>query len=142
YRSFSKPLGTPSNFPVDVPQLPRNVPEPIPDRYSGDLNLFDIYTMGEGGTSETVSLSISTDPPISGIFETQPRESEVFTIPGEAELFGRLTIHRPSELPEGASTELAVTTHLPDGPGVLGDGLFAQNGFFIQDTQTPNVINH
>ena len=34
YRSIHLPLGTPSNFPVDVPQLPRNVPEPVPDSYS------------------------------------------------------------------------------------------------------------
>ncbi len=148
YRSLAEPTGVPSNFPVNVAQLPRNVPKPVPQSYSVPLNLFDVFTMATGAPPTQASLTLTVTPALSGLFRTEPPELDdggrrsVFTIPGGDERLGSITVLRPAELPEGAAVDLDVLVHEPDSPSGPGLALFSQKGRFIRDTSPPRIVDH
>jgi hypothetical protein len=144
YRPLNAPPATPSQFPITVAGLARNVPQPVPATYTVPLNLFDIHTMSEGATNELVALTLveTSSATVPGLFVTDPPEDTPFTIPGDAELFGRLTIHRTPSSPEGTKTEITIMFHEPDGTAGPGAAFFSQHGAFIQDTHPPVVTDH
>jgi hypothetical protein len=144
YSSFEQPLSTPSTFPANVPQLPRNVPTSVPKSYAVDLNLFDVYTMGADSPNTLAAITpLITPNTFAPDFVTSPPpEPATFTIPGMAELFGTLTILRPPGAHEGDSAEVSIVVHEPDTASGLGPALFTEDGIFIQDTMPPLVSRH
>ncbi|HVZ39666.1 MAG TPA: hypothetical protein VHI13_10350 [Candidatus Kapabacteria bacterium] len=139
YRSITLGLGVPSNFPATVTQLPHNVPGPPPSVYTVPLNLFDVHTMDADSTQSWIaqlSLAITGDA-AGATFTTTPANGSTFTIRGMDEPTGTIDVTTPAPLAQGDTSEMVITVHDPDTDSTVGDQLFAQKGFFVNDTHPP-----
>lgn len=143
YRSFADNFAVPSDFPIDVPGLERNVPQPVPATYSIPIYLFDLYTMeARPGEVFPAQLSLETTGAPELELETFPAPGEEFEIQGGAEEFGELRITRVGAVEEGAAVEFEIAVHEPDRDAGQGAAYFAQHGSFVHDTVPPLVTSH
>jgi len=85
-------------------------------------------------------LSIAVTGDAAGAtFTTTPAAGSTFTIRGMDEPMGTIDVTTPAPLAQGDSSEMVITIHDPDTDSSRGDQLFAQKGFFINDTRPPEV---
>jgi hypothetical protein len=145
YRPFAAGLGVPSKFPVEVPQLPRNVPAAPPPSYSVFLNLFDIYTMSTTAPTRAVlslqanlprGARLSATLPSGAVLNANRGLSKPFMIAGKSMPMGRLFVGA-EKVPEGSRATFRADVQVVRPGGRIGGTMFLQRGTLIQDTRPP-----